>query len=706
MSTAAQNRSLKAGVRQDLLDHLVYLARTVPLHRLAAKAFDKATRWVRHRVEAGRLSVLPDMVTDAVLDAALAPGPKAIDPATRRLEYARRPRWPYHSGDTAFLDALTARFGGLSDGDREEAAAAAAGRLRLPGGVFADFGNPPRWLRDPVSGYVWPPVFWKRVSEGRHGVDMLNTWWAGSFYHFIPLGKASAHARRVGDLDAAELYAKTLLEHVASFRAQNPYGFGPHWRPATMVALRLLHLIWGHALIANSVSLDDAAALAIYKDVYRHAKHIRENLEWFEVRTNHYLTNIYALYIVGTLYPEFREAEEWRAFGRDELIREVDHHINADGAAHEGSLNYHRFVLEIFLTALVFAKAHGDPFPTVHSGRLELGLDFLVSCLRPDGTLPRVGDAADIRLQHLDQRDYIADAGHVFNLGAVLFGRTDLKAAAPDLSEHALWLLGPAGATAFDALTPKATATPRLGRYPKGGFATYAGPGGAWVLFRAGPLALEGVAGHGHYDQLSFELWLNGRPLLIDPGWFRYESEPDAFKYFKSTAAHNTVVVDGRDQIAHELFIYPPLKRPTPRLEVVSLDHGVVTVGGAHELYSDLSDPVLHRRRITLDPAAERLEILDNLQASEAHTYEWSFHFAPDFKIDIDASGAVHFTGTSVSGLLACANGNGAARVKPRFSAPIYGERVETSTAHFFCRATGTVSRRFTLSLTQPGRDA
>ena len=543
-------------------------------------------------------------------------------------------------------------------------------------------------------------LFWKSVGEGREGVDILNAWWPGSFYHFVPLGKAAAYSQVAGDRAAAERYSKTMLEHVASFRAQNRYGFGPHWGSTTIVALRLLHLIWGHALMSQSAALKDDDALTFYKDVYRHATHIRENLEWFEVRTNHYLTNIYALYVVGTLYPEFREAAEWRAFGRDELIREIDHHLNADGVAHEGSVNYHRFVVEIFLTALVFAEAHGDSFPPAYYRRLELGLDFLAACLRPDGTLPRVGDAADIRLQHLDRRDYVADAGHVFNLGAVLFGRADLKAAAPHFSEHAFWLLGPAGAMTFDALAVDVAAQPRLNAYPEGGFATYAAPNGSWALFRSGPLALEGMAAHGHHDQLSLELWLDGRPILIDPGWFRYESDSLAFQYFRSTAAHNTVVVDGRDQIAHELFIYPPPKRPVPRLEAASLTNGVATLVGVHELFSDLPDPVVHRREMTLDSETGRLEIVDTLEASAAHRYEWSFHFAPDLELDLDASGTVRFDGKGVAGSLTCTGRDTVARIESGASAPVYGTKVETSIARFSCSASGKISRRFALSLT------
>jgi hypothetical protein len=62
-----------------------------------------------------------------------------------------------------------------------------------------------------------------------------------------------------------------------------------------------------------------------------------------------------------------------------------------------------------------------------------------------------------------------------------------------------------------------------------------------------------GEGSHSHYDLFSFTYWAAGGPLIVDPGRFTYSSDPDAegvdWRHrFKSTAAHNTVQIDGRDQ--------------------------------------------------------------------------------------------------------------------------------------------------------------
>ena len=71
-------------------------------------------------------------------------------------------------------------------------------------------------------------------------------------------------------------------------------------------------------------------------------------------------------------------------------------------------------------------------------------------------------------------------------------------------------------------------------------------PDARFLIFDCGPL---GDGGHGHYDLLSVEVFAGGRPLVVDPGRCTYsEGPPNLRRWFRGTAAHNTVCVDGLDQ--------------------------------------------------------------------------------------------------------------------------------------------------------------
>jgi hypothetical protein len=52
--------------------------------------------------------------------------------------------------------------------------------------------------------------------------------------------------------------------------------------------------------------------------------------------------------------------------------------------------------------------------------------------------------------------------------------------------------------------------------------------------------------GHTHADALSFELRVDGQPVVVDTGISTY-NKTERRQYERSTAAHNTVCVDGRD---------------------------------------------------------------------------------------------------------------------------------------------------------------
>ena len=65
-----------------------------------------------------------------------------------------------------------------------------------------------------------------------------------------------------------------------------------------------------------------------------------------------------------------------------------------------------------------------------------------------------------------------------------------------------------------------------------------------YMAIKAGPFG----AAHQNEDKLSFELAAYGERFLVDPGMYIYDSANPWRKYFVSSLAHNTVVVDGLTQ--------------------------------------------------------------------------------------------------------------------------------------------------------------
>jgi len=144
-----------------------------------------------------------------------------------------------------------------------------------------------------------------------------------------------------------------------------------------------------------------------------------------------------------------------------------------------------------------------------------------------------------------------------------------------------------------------------------------------YLIFDCGAI---GDGGHGHYDALNVEIAAHGGPLVVDPGRYTYCDDPPHWRrWFKGTAAHNTVTIDGLDQT--------PYRRGKPKGAVADarlLQR--VTGDGLDLLWGEVASPaydVVHRRRI-LFVADEYWLIEDALDAQDVHRYQLRFHLTPD----------------------------------------------------------------------------
>jgi uncharacterized heparinase superfamily protein len=147
------------------------------------------------------------------------------------------------------------------------------------------------------------------------------------------------------------------------------------------------------------------------------------------------------------------------------------------------------------------------------------------------------------------------------------------------------------------------------------------------VLLDCGELGYGPIAAHGHADALSFVLRAFGAEVFVDPGTYDYFTYPAFRNYFRSTRAHNCVVVDGRDQ-SEMLGPFLWGNRAQARCLRWEPCPGGGLVSGEHDGYSSLSDPVIHVRTLELDGAARSLTIQDEIRSHGPHAITLYFHLA------------------------------------------------------------------------------
>src|SRR5262249_4423075 len=136
----------------------------------------------------------------------------------------------------------------------------------------------------------------------------------------------------------------------------NPPNFGANWVSAMEAGIRAINITASLAMFRSSPNLTNEALELILKTLLSHGRFIRSNLEFsYRTTSNHYLSDLIGLFVIGTCAPELRESSRWRSFSAQRLVKEMNRQVLEDGVDYEGSTGYHRMVLEIF--ALFFSLA-------------------------------------------------------------------------------------------------------------------------------------------------------------------------------------------------------------------------------------------------------------------------------------------------------------------------------------------------------------
>ena len=147
------------------------------------------------------------------------------------------------------------------------------------------------------------------------------------------------------------------------------------------------------------------------------------------------------------------------------------------------------------------------------------------------------------------------------------------------------------------------------------------------LVFDAGPLGCPVSGGHGHADLLSVQCSVFGEPCLVDPGMYCYTADAVWRDFFRGTAAHSTVVVDGEPQ-AVPAGPFAWRDRPSARLRRWVSTPSLDLADADHEAYRRLADPVTHRRRVLFVKPRYWL-LIDDLEGAAHHRIELRFQFAP-----------------------------------------------------------------------------
>jgi hypothetical protein len=525
------------------------------------------------------------------------------------------------------------------DGILREADRIRAHRFDLLGSGPLDLGESLPWHTDFKSGRQWAKGGYyeelqrRVVMEFNRGWDVKIPWELSRFQHLPCLGQAYW---LTGDRRYYEEFRAQVLDWIRANRMAR----GVNWTCTMDVAIRAVNWIWGYVLFRDEVLADRRMASLLLRSLFAHGRFIMANLENGPVTSNHYLADLVGLLFLGVLFRGAPEADVWKGLAITEIVREGRRQTYPDGVDYEASIAYHRLTTEMLLTSLLLAERSGFELPDLHDV-VRNRIDFLAHYTKPNGLAPQLGDNDDGRLQVLggygtDRRDH----RHLLAVAGVAFDDQALFGLAGGQWEEAFWLLGERCVKKMEAPGAGGRVVVTSAHYEHAGIAVLRHDD-LYALFDAGPVGMVGTGAHAHNDTLSVEIQAHGHDLVVDPGVGIYTPDLKLRDRFRSTAAHNTVRVDGEEinPLPAEPFRLPGIDSPSI-LRFVSR-RGFDLVEGEHHGYARLEDPVIHRRVLLLNRRTRRFVIEDQLLGRGRHKLEWFFHFDPACEATIDDEGRV-----------------------------------------------------------------
>lgn len=348
-------------------------------------------------------------------------------------------------------------------------------------------------------------------------------------YHWLDLAMAYR-------LSGNTAYADKLLGQLGDWSAESPAladpdspSAPPAWLPLN-AAVRASNWVWVYSLMIGSAKWDKEANTLFLAKTLETGEYLYD-VTPSALTSNHTLLHGQGLHALGILFPEFTEAGDWETKGRQRVFDSMDAQFFADGGHFEQSPGYSGLVIDASLETKLLDTRNGVSWDSARNTRLSNAIEAVYELLTPDGDLPAMGDT------------YRSRGTSLFLKANLVQGVTTWPAARPRTRDA--WLYGP------DVVDPLMSNPlfPALGTRPdtyeledSGNYIFRSGSdaNARQILFDAGPRG----GGHGHLDLFNFELFGYGRPLISDPGLYKYDSS-DKRNWAVSTRAHNTISIGG-----------------------------------------------------------------------------------------------------------------------------------------------------------------
>ncbi len=467
--------------------------------------------------------------------------------------------------------------------------------------------QPIDWHFDFKSGYRWSPNAYypeSRNYSDSQGADIKVPWELSRCQHLPLLGLAFM-------ANGNSRYCEEIISQLIDWIDNNPLCKGPNWNCPMDVAIRAANWLVALEMIRG---FHDEKSNPIYQrilaSIVQHTDYLWNNFEWTsKLTSNHYLSDISGFLFCLVYTPGLKKKNKFLAFVKNEFEGEIKKQMYSDGMNSEGSVPYHRLVLELFSYSTLLAKRNGLDFSSEYYNALAQSFKFTAAVLKNDGTVPQIGDNdGGIFFKFFNRSLTVHD--YLLTLGECIFNSHYRVSKDTGALESALFSnnIKPDSAKKPTKLT--------INHFRKSGLVILKSEE-LFFTFYNGKNGQKGNGGHCHNDRNSITLQWKEADILEDAGTGVYTPFPEIRNKFRSTESHNTVSIVGNEQnrFYENGYLFGSYEDITETFtEVQQLDNQI-TINGKHNGFSKIEPGAEHQREVILNNN-DTLTIKDRLGTS------------------------------------------------------------------------------------------
>lgn len=500
--------------------------------------------------------------------------------------------------------------------------------------------NPIDWHRDPSSTICAPLKYSFDINHRKTDLigDAKILWEKSRHHHLTLLSIAYANTKD-------ETYAQEVAMQLLDWIEKNPCLIGINWTHPLELGIRLISWVWCERFLQGSIHYTTVFGplSPIWLSIGQHQEVIEKTYSTGSSANNHLIGEMAGLFIASTVFPIYEKSIKWQNLSKNILESEIVKQTYASGINKEMAFEYQIFVAEFLLLSLYEGQKSSFTFSENYLSILYKLIASINQLTDFGKEVPHYGDGDDgmaIQLQNRKQNriDWI------LQLGSILLNKSLGCNHIPTLP---IKMMGYNEVPSQELIDIKTD----IGFHDAGIFVLSNRrntPEELFVIADAGPLGYLSLAAHGHSDALSFTMSSGGKMLFCDPGTYTYYTDEKWRNYFRSTHAHNTIVIDNLDQSKlHGMFLWS--HKATTTIDMWESDANTIVLTASHNGYLK-NRGVTHKRTFSLNE--NKFQIIDELIGNDKHTISLLFHCHPQCIVQQEDSNCLHIVNSTKKAIL------------------------------------------------------